>query len=83
MNSPSLITRMLTTRNVGTLDRVIRALPALAVAYLYWTGAVSGVALWVLAVGSGMLLMTSILGSCSVYYLLGFSTCPLSGKARP
>jgi ABC-type phosphate/phosphonate transport system permease subunit len=72
-----------TTRNVGTLDRVIRTFPTVIVAYLYFAGLISGWIGLILGVLALMLLLTSILGSCSIYYFLGFSTCPLSKKSKP
>jgi hypothetical protein len=76
------LTRMMTTRNVGWLDRLLRALPALAVVGLWWTGTLAGWSFAVAAVLAGMLLVTSITGACSIYYLLGFSTCPASRTAK-
>ncbi|MBL0726610.1 DUF2892 domain-containing protein [Piscinibacter sp. HJYY11] len=78
----NLVSRMMTTRNVGTLDRFARALPSVAVASFVYTGQLQGAAAWVLGIISAMLLVTSLTGSCSIYYLLGFSTCPISGKPR-
>ena len=72
-----------TTRNVGTLDRVIRTFPTVIVAYLYFAGLISGWLGMVLSILALMLLLTSILGSCSIYYFLGVSTCPLSKKRKP
>jgi hypothetical protein len=71
-----------TTRNVGNLDRIIRTLPTVMVVYLYTTGLISGVLSWVLGVLTLMLLLTSVTGSCSIYYFLGFSTCPLSKQRK-
>ena len=71
---------MFTTRNVGTFDRILRALPIFIVAALYFTG---NLALgWSIGLGifSLMLLTTSVMGVCSIYYMLGYSTCPVSGK---
>jgi hypothetical protein len=72
-----------TTRNVGTLDRVIRTFPTVIVAYLYFAGLISGWLGIVLSILALMQLLTSILGSCSIYYFLGVSTCPLSKKRKP
>jgi hypothetical protein len=74
--------RMMTTRNVGNFDRVLRTLPLIAVAILWSQGMISGLPAIVLAVVGGMLLVTSITGSCSIYYMLGWSTCPVSGQPR-
>lgn len=73
---------MFTTKNVGTADRIIRALPTLVVAALYFTGYLPlG---WAIGLGifSAMLLLTSVMGVCSTYYLFGYSTCPVSGKSN-
>ncbi len=74
--------RMMTTRNVGNLDRVLRTIPLIAVAILWSQGLISGLSAIVLAVVGAMLLVTSITGSCSIYYMLGWSTCPVSGQPR-
>jgi hypothetical protein len=69
------LSRMMTTKNVGVIDRVLRALPSLAVAGLWWNGALGGWTLLGAAVLAAMLLVTSLAGACSIYYMLGFSTC--------
>jgi hypothetical protein len=66
----------LKTRNVGKLDRFIRSFPAAIVAYLYFTGDISGWFGVLLGILAMMLLVTSLTGACSVYYFLGLSTCP-------
>ncbi|SHG83662.1 YgaP family membrane protein [Marivita hallyeonensis] len=70
----SLLKR-LTTRNVGTVDRIVRAVPAVLVAFLWLNNALTGTALIVGAILSGMLLLTAITSRCSIYAMLGFSTC--------
>ena len=75
--------KMFTTKNVGTTDRFVRAVPLAIVAALYFTGYLPlG---WTVGLGifSAMLLLTSIMGVCSIYYLLGYSSCPVSGKPNP
>ena len=74
--------KMLTTKNVGPLDRVVRTLPAIAVVLAWYGGLITGWLAIALAIAVGMLLLTSMLGSCSIYYMLGFSTCPISGAPR-
>lgn len=70
--------KMLTTKNVGTMDRIIRLAPAVSTVVLYSSGIVAGTLFYVMVVVSSMLALTSVLGSCSIYYFLGFSTCPIS-----
>jgi hypothetical protein len=64
-------------RNMGTADRVLRALvvaPALVVvSLLVGAGSVAGIILLVLA---GVMLLTSAVGFCPLYAPLGVSTCP-------
>lgn len=79
----SLLVKMLTTRNVGSLDRLLRLLPTPVVALLINQGQLQGVGAWVLGVIAAMLLVTTLTGSCSIYYMLGLSTCPISDKPRP
>jgi hypothetical protein len=74
---------MFTTRNVGTADRIIRALPVVIVAALYFANILPlG---WAIGLGivALMSLLTSLMGVCSIYYMLGYSTCPVSGKPNP
>jgi hypothetical protein len=72
----------LTTRNVAWWDRILRIFPLAIAAYFIWTGDLTGPLAWVAAILGVMLALTSVLGSCSIYYMLGFSTCPISGKPR-
>ena len=67
-------------RNVGTPDRVIRAV--LAAVVLIAAGVVGlpsglGIGLLVLA---AVLLGTAAVGFCPLYRLLGFSTCPVPSR---
>ncbi len=64
-----------TTRNVGTLDRIVRVLPAILVAYLWFIGALSGTVLIVAVVLAAMMLATAVTARCSIYALLGVTTC--------
>jgi hypothetical protein len=71
------ITAMLTNnfaRNVGTLDRIVRALFTLSIPALYLLGWISGVAAIVLGILAVLVLRTSITGRCGIYYGLGIST---------
>jgi ABC-type phosphate/phosphonate transport system permease subunit len=72
-----------TTRNVGKLDRIVRSFPAIIVAYLYFTGFISGWIAIVLGILALMLVLTSITGSCSIYYFLKLSTCSKKNSRNP
>ena len=70
----SLIKRLM-TRNVGTVDRIIRAVPAVVVAFLWLTETLTGTALVASAILAAMLLVTAVTSRCSIYAMLGISTC--------
>jgi hypothetical protein len=57
--------------NVGSADRIARALLGVVLVVLTLTGAI-GAWGWIGVVP----LLTAALGSCPLYSVLGFSTCP-------
>jgi len=60
--------------NMGTADRVVRAIVAVVIAFLYFTGRISGTAAVVLAVIAVVFLATSLAGRCPLYVPFGIST---------
>lgn len=62
------------TKNMGTADRVIRILIALAVGVLYVTGKISGTLAIVLGIVAIAFLVTSLVGWCPSYVPFGLST---------
>ena len=62
------------TRNMGTADRAIRTLIALAIAVLYFTGKISGTVAIVLGIVAVAFLVTSFVGWCPSYLPFGLST---------
>jgi len=60
--------------NIGTLDRVIRTVIALAIAALYFTGRISGTVAVVLGIFAVVFLVTSLVGWCPTYMPFGLST---------
>ena len=68
--------KKLTTRNVGKVDRLLRAAPAVLVAALWANGTLTGTALALAGIAAVMLLITAVTGMCSIYAMLGISTCP-------
>lgn len=62
------------TKNMGTVDRTIRILVALAVAVLYFTGKISGTVAIVLAIVAIAFVVTSLVGWCPAYMPFGLST---------
>ena len=61
-------------KNMGTIDRVIRSLIAIVIAILFFTHTISGTLGIVLLVIAAILLVTSVIGFCPLYALLGLST---------
>ena len=65
---------MAMTKNMGTVDRALRALIAVAVGVLYFTGVIGGVLGIILMVFAVVFLLTSFVGNCPAYIPLGMST---------
>lgn len=63
-------------KNMGTADRIIRSAAAIAFGVLYFTGTVTGTWGIVLLVLGGVFVLTSLVGTCPLYSLLGMNTCP-------
>ncbi|MGH7519910.1 MAG: YgaP family membrane protein [Gemmatimonadales bacterium] len=62
------------TKNMGTTDRVIRTLVAVAIAVLYFTGTIGGTLAIVLGIVAVAFLVTSLVGWCPSYLPFGVST---------
>jgi len=62
-------------KNMGSLDRIVRIVAAAVLAFLAATGVVEGglaIAAWIVA---GVFLVTSVIGLCPAYRLIGVNTC--------
>lgn len=62
------------SKNMGRADRILRFILAVVVAILYMTGQISGVAAAVLGVLAAVFIVTSFVGTCPLYSLVGLST---------
>jgi len=60
--------------NMGTADRAIRIIVAILIGILYFTGKISGTLAIVLGIVAVLLLLTSFVGFCMLYRILGIST---------
>jgi hypothetical protein len=60
--------------NMGTADRAVRILVAIVIAFLYFTGRISGVLAAILGVIAVAFIVTSFAGRCPGYLPFGFST---------
>jgi uncharacterized membrane protein len=61
--------------NVGSVDKVIRVIIALAIGVLIFTDVLTGTLAVVLGVFAVILVLTSLVSRCGLYYLFGVSTC--------
>ena len=62
------------TKNMGTVDRIVRFVIAVAVALLYFTGVISGTLAIILGILAVIFLATSIIGFCPLYAPFKLST---------
>lgn len=62
------------TKNMGTVDRVIRLAIVVIIAALYFAGQLSGTVAIVLGVVAVAFLGTSLIGWCPTYVPFGIST---------
>ncbi len=65
-------------KNMGTVDRVVRVLAAVAVLALYLTHVISGPLAIALGVIAAVFVVTSFVGVCPLYIPLKLSTAPKS-----
>jgi hypothetical protein len=60
--------------NLGTLDKILRILVAVAIGVLYFAKVISGTLGIVLVILAIIFLITAILGFCPIYAVLGLSS---------
>ena len=61
--------------NMGTLDKTIRVLIAIAIAILIYTNVISGTLAIVLGIFGIVFVLTSLVSFCPMYILFGIKTC--------
>ncbi len=66
--------------NMGVADRIVRLSLVLLITILYFTGVISGTIGGILIIVAGVLLLTSLINFCPLYYALGISTAK---KVKP
>jgi quinol-cytochrome oxidoreductase complex cytochrome b subunit len=69
-------------KNVGTIDRAIRALVGVALLAVYFLGALQGTLGIVALVAGIVMLATAAMGWCPPYSLLGINTCSVKHKTQ-
>ena len=61
-------------KNMGSADKIIRVIIAIAVFALYITGTISGTLGIILMIFAVIFVLTSLIGTCPLYLPLGLST---------
>lgn len=61
-------------KNMGSADKIIRIIIALAVFVLYFTGTIHGTLGILLMIFAVIFVLTSLVGTCPLYLPLGLST---------
>lgn len=64
-------------KNMGLVDRILRIAIAGTLIALYFTNTLTGALGIIGLVVAGIFLVVSIIGTCPMYCLLGFKTCPV------
>jgi len=62
-------------KNMGGMDRTIRVIIALAVGALYYFNVITGTVAYILLALAVVFVLTSFIGFCPLYTLLGINTC--------
>ena len=65
---------------MGFSDRAIRTVLAVVFGILYFTGTATGTWGIVLLVFGAVFILTSLVGFCPLYALLGMNTCPKTNR---
>jgi len=61
-------------KNIGTIDKVIRVLVAVVVVVLYFSNVISGTLAIILLALSAILVVTSLISFCPLYWPFSLST---------
>ncbi|MBV6442037.1 MAG: hypothetical protein EPGJADBJ_03735 [Saprospiraceae bacterium] len=67
-------------KNMGSTDKTIRLLLAAVFAVLFFTGIVSGVLGYILLALAAIFALTSVVGFCPLYALVGLNTNPVEER---
>lgn len=67
--------------NMGSADRIIRIIIAAIIGFLYFNGTITGTLGLVLIIMAAVFLLTSFIGFCGLYTILGINTCKIKEKS--
>lgn len=62
-------------KNMGSTDKIIRLILAAVFAVLFFTGTVTGIFSYILLALGAIFVLTSLVGFCPIYALVGLNTC--------
>lgn len=62
--------------NVGTIDRMIRLVLGIIMVVLYFSETITGTLGYVLMAVGIVFVITSMIGFCPLYAIVGLNTCP-------
>ena len=62
-------------KNMGTADKTVRILIAVAIAVLFFTNVISGTLAILLGILAAIFVLTSFIGFCPLYLPFGINTC--------
>lgn len=65
------------TPNVGSTDRILRALAGVILLLLVLTGTIAGTGGWIAGIVGAVMLATAGMRFCPAYRLIGVNTCKL------
>lgn len=63
-------------KNMGSIDKIIRIVLAVAIAILYFTNIINGIFGIILLALAGIFVLTSLISFCPLYLPFGLKTCP-------
>jgi hypothetical protein len=69
------------TRNMGTVDKIIRIVLGAVFIALWLMGMTKGVLAIILGIVGVVFILTSVVSFCPLYALFGMRTCPVQRKA--
>lgn len=60
--------------NMGSIDRVVRIIIAIAISVLFFTNIITGILAIVLLILAGVFVLTSLVSFCPIYVIVGVRT---------
>lgn len=66
------------TTNMGKIDRSLRLVVAAALVYAAFGVGLSGLWFWLALIVAGVFAVTSLIGNCPLYSIVGIKTCQRS-----